>query len=89
MTTQDDGRYFISNSKDQSIKLWDLRQMSSKEADSNRASSGSFDYRYVHPNGSAGAAAQGRPPRARMRSPGSPERQTTDAGAAMRGAGAG
>lgn len=24
-----DGRYFISNSKDQSIKLWDIRKMSS------------------------------------------------------------
>lgn len=24
-----DGRYFISNSKDQSIKLWDVRKMSS------------------------------------------------------------
>lgn len=25
-----DGRYFISNGKDQSIKLWDIRKMSSK-----------------------------------------------------------
>ena len=26
---QGDGRYFISNSKDQSIKLWDVRSMMS------------------------------------------------------------
>lgn len=27
--TRGDGRYFISNGKDQSIKLWDIRKMSS------------------------------------------------------------
>lgn len=25
-----DGRYFISNGKDQAIKLWDIRRMTSK-----------------------------------------------------------
>jgi len=28
--TRGDGRYFISNGKDQTIKLWDIRKMSSK-----------------------------------------------------------
>lgn len=27
--TRGDGRYFISNGKDQTIKLWDIRKMSS------------------------------------------------------------
>lgn len=30
--TKGDGRYLISNSKDQTIKLWDIRKVSSKEA---------------------------------------------------------
>jgi len=43
-----DGRYFISNSKDQSIKLWDIRKMKDHgvaelEANSNRTN---YDYRY-------------------------------------------
>lgn len=29
---QGDGRYLISNSKDQSVKLWDMRKFSSSEA---------------------------------------------------------
>lgn len=28
-----DGRYFISNSKDQSIKLWDIRRMSANSTE--------------------------------------------------------
>ena len=31
--TQDDGRYLITNSKDQSIKLWDMRRFSPKEGE--------------------------------------------------------
>lgn len=31
MTCQGDARYLISNSKDQSIKLWDIRKFSPKE----------------------------------------------------------
>jgi len=43
-----DGRYFISNSKDQSIKLWDIRMMKENdtaetEAKAHRAN---YDYRY-------------------------------------------
>lgn len=29
LDSRGDGRYFISNGKDQSIKLWDIRRMSS------------------------------------------------------------
>ena len=31
---QGDGRYLISNSKDQTIKLWDMRKFSSESAQS-------------------------------------------------------
>lgn len=46
-----DSRFLISNSKDQSMKLWDLRKMAtpaavSQEARQNRALGGDFDYRY-------------------------------------------
>lgn len=42
--TKDDGTYLISNGKDQTIKLWDLRKM--KNASDVKAPSGcSFDYR--------------------------------------------
>lgn len=47
--SKNDGRYLISNSKDQSIKLWDMRKFSPKEAESNvRASlqSRTWDYRW-------------------------------------------
>lgn len=48
--SRNDGRYLISNSKDQSIKLWDLRAFSPKEAEENAlekfASGPSWDYRW-------------------------------------------
>ncbi|XP_063702342.1 DDB1- and CUL4-associated factor 11 isoform X2 [Culicoides brevitarsis] len=49
--SRNDGRYLISNSKDQSIKLWDLRVFSPKEAEENavqRNTNGSilWDYRW-------------------------------------------
>ncbi|GAB2249268.1 hypothetical protein Droror1_Dr00012627 [Drosera rotundifolia] len=40
-----DGRYFISNGKDQSIKLWDIRKMTSKHF--RPKGSGNWDYRYM------------------------------------------
>lgn len=48
---RNDGRYLISNSKDQSIKLWDLRKFSPKEAEETAVArytdgSGSWDYRW-------------------------------------------
>lgn len=30
LDSRGDGRYFISNGKDQAIKLWDIRKMSTK-----------------------------------------------------------
>lgn len=47
--TKNDARYFVSNSKDQSIKLWDVRCFSTKEAvDSTKkvVSSQKWDYRW-------------------------------------------
>ncbi|KAJ0977627.1 hypothetical protein J5N97_013101 [Dioscorea zingiberensis] len=41
-----DGRYFISNGKDQSIKLWDIRKMSTK-ADCSRPRISGWDYRWM------------------------------------------
>jgi len=43
-----DGRYFISNSKDQSIKLWDIRKMkeSSIAEQEARSNKGNYDYRF-------------------------------------------
>ncbi|KAJ2902769.1 WD repeat domain-containing protein [Zalerion maritima] len=48
-----DGRYILSNGKDQTMKLWDLRMaMSSEDFDSKRpqrwANSSGFDYRWGH-----------------------------------------
>jgi len=40
-----DGRYFISNGKDQCIKLWDIRMMDSS-IDVKKVSKSSYDYRY-------------------------------------------
>ncbi|OLL22017.1 LEC14B protein [Neolecta irregularis DAH-3] len=43
-----DGRYLVSNSKDQSCKLWDIRKMLNKDTDSlPDYSVGNFDYRYM------------------------------------------
>uniref|UniRef100_A0A336M7W8 CSON013285 protein n=1 Tax=Culicoides sonorensis TaxID=179676 RepID=A0A336M7W8_CULSO len=47
--SRNDGRYLISNSKDQSIKLWDLRVFSPKEAEQTalqKYSNASWDYRW-------------------------------------------
>lgn len=47
--SRNDGRYIISNSKDQSIKLWDLRVFSPSDAESkarNHLSYGNWDYRW-------------------------------------------
>lgn len=41
-----DGRYFISNGKDQSIKLWDIRRMSANPTDS-RPRTFAWDYRWM------------------------------------------
>ena len=47
--SRNDGRYLISNGKDQHIKLWDLRQMAENDAHIPR-SRGHYDYRYGLPN---------------------------------------
>lgn len=46
--SRNDGRYIISNSKDQSIKLWDLRSFSSKEMEEKikDCRNPSWDYRW-------------------------------------------
>ena len=47
--TQGDGRYLITNSKDQSIKLWDIRKFSSEEgiqATLDKVKHQGWDYRY-------------------------------------------
>lgn len=47
--SRNDGRYIISNSKDQSIKLWDLRVFSPADAESkikNQVGFGHWDYRW-------------------------------------------
>lgn len=47
--SKNDGRYLLSNSKDQSIKLWDMRCFSPREAETNiRASlqTRHWDYRW-------------------------------------------
>jgi WD repeat-containing protein 23 len=50
INSKGDGRYFISNSKDQSIKLWDLRAMVPPKEGETKARVGrgrsGFDYRY-------------------------------------------
>ncbi|KAJ1435722.1 WD40/YVTN repeat-like-containing domain superfamily [Sesbania bispinosa] len=43
--TRGDGRYFISNGKDQTIKLWDIRKMSSN-VNCNRAYRRSYEWDY-------------------------------------------
>ncbi|XP_062501275.1 DDB1- and CUL4-associated factor 11-like isoform X2 [Corticium candelabrum] len=50
--TKGDGHYFISNSKDQSIKLWDVRSFSSKDAIAcakQMVDRHCFDYRWEEP----------------------------------------
>ncbi|KAM1805514.1 hypothetical protein ACFX12_031260 [Malus domestica] len=42
-----DGRYFISNGKDQTIKLWDIRKMSSSPARTPGVRSSEWDYRWM------------------------------------------
>lgn len=46
ITSRDDGRYFISNSKDQSIKLWDVRYPSDPGKINTNRNRSSADYRY-------------------------------------------
>jgi WD repeat-containing protein 23 len=45
IASKGDGRYFISNGKDQCIKLWDIRAMQTNAVNDNSSSS-SFDYRF-------------------------------------------
>ncbi len=40
-----DGRYFISNGKDQCIKLWDIRKMATSQ-EAKKFVRNSYDYRY-------------------------------------------
>ncbi|KAG2120636.1 WD40-repeat-containing domain protein [Suillus discolor] len=52
VSAKGDGRYIISNGKDQALRLWDLRKMCSSEDFDNGANrdyrSRGFDYRYGH-----------------------------------------
>ncbi|KNA08093.1 hypothetical protein SOVF_165740 [Spinacia oleracea] len=64
-----DGRYFISNSKDQSIKLWDVRKMSSNVTCDLAPRNYEWDYRWMdypeqarnlrHPNDQSVATYEG------------------------------
>ncbi|GFQ07976.1 lec14b homolog [Phtheirospermum japonicum] len=45
--TRGDGRYFISNGKDQAIKLWDIRKMSSNVNYTPRRRYDQWDYRWM------------------------------------------
>ncbi|KAK4477960.1 hypothetical protein RD792_017225 [Penstemon davidsonii] len=45
--TRGDGRYFISNGKDQAIKLWDIRKMSSNVNYTPRRRYAEWDYRWM------------------------------------------
>ncbi|KAL3364986.1 hypothetical protein AABB24_010241 [Solanum stoloniferum] len=47
LDSRGDGRYFISNSKDQSIKLWDIRKMSSHAARNIWFRNYEWDYRWM------------------------------------------
>lgn len=49
LDSQGDARYLISNSKDQTIKLWDIRRFSSQEgmeASRHAATQQTWDYRW-------------------------------------------
>ncbi|KAJ7292730.1 WD40 repeat-like protein [Mycena rebaudengoi] len=51
VSAKGDGRYVISNGKDQNLRLWDLRKMRSNqdlEAEEARYYGTNFDYRYPH-----------------------------------------
>ncbi|KAK1437258.1 hypothetical protein QVD17_03047 [Tagetes erecta] len=45
--SRNDGRYLISNGKDQTIKLWDIRKMSSNAARTPRFRNFEWDYRWM------------------------------------------
>ncbi|KAL5561604.1 hypothetical protein UlMin_031351 [Ulmus minor] len=45
--TRGDGRYFISNGKDQTIKLWDIRKMSSNATRTTPYRNYEWDYRWM------------------------------------------
>lgn len=45
--TRGDGRYLISNGKDQTIKLWDIRKMSAKASSGPRYRNYEWDYRWM------------------------------------------
>ncbi|XP_057487349.1 LEC14B protein-like isoform X1 [Actinidia eriantha] len=47
LDSRGDGRYFISNSKDQSIKLWDIRRMSSNATSNPGFRNYEWDYRWM------------------------------------------
>nr|Q40153.1 RecName: Full=LEC14B protein [Lithospermum erythrorhizon]BAA11768.1 LEC14B protein [Lithospermum erythrorhizon] len=64
-----DGRYFISNGKDQTIKLWDIRKMSSNAGGTIQSRNSEWDYRWMeypqeardlkHPSDLSGATYKG------------------------------
>ncbi|KAK9288345.1 hypothetical protein L1049_016798 [Liquidambar formosana] len=47
LDSRGDGRYFISNGKDQTTKLWDIRKMTSKPACRPRCRDDEWDYRWM------------------------------------------
>ncbi|CAI9300542.1 unnamed protein product [Lactuca saligna] len=47
LDSRGDGRYFISNGKDQTIKLWDIRKMSSNATRSPGFRNYEWDYRWM------------------------------------------
>lgn len=53
VSAKGDGRYVISNGKDQALRLWDLRKMRSSQefeaVESKSFGSVNFDYRFVRP----------------------------------------
>ncbi len=53
VSAKGDGRYVISNGKDQALRLWDLRKMRTNEEYEAVADISygirNYDYRYVHP----------------------------------------
>ena len=59
MSSKGDGRYVISNGKDQALRLWDLRRMrSNEEFDEigyNEYHIRGYDYRYVRPDSQKGS----------------------------------